>query len=111
MVKTVIDASALLALLNGEPGADVVAQALPGGVMSAVNVSEVVAKLYVVWDTGEGDLSSHKTTWSGGHTFQRRAGIPCGVTSYCYPKYRCLVRRPRLFKLGENAGTNGADGR
>ena len=45
MVKTVIDASALLALLNGEPGADIVAQALPGGVMSAVNVSEVVAKL------------------------------------------------------------------
>jgi ribonuclease VapC len=45
MVRTVIDASALLALLNGEPGADIVAQALPGGVMSAVNVSEVVAKL------------------------------------------------------------------
>ena len=45
MVRMVIDASALLALLNGEPGADVVAQALPGGVMSAVNVSEVVAKL------------------------------------------------------------------
>ena len=45
MVRTVIDASALLVLLNGEPGADIVAQALPGGVMSAVNVSEVVAKL------------------------------------------------------------------
>jgi len=45
MARTVIDASALLALLNGEPGADVVAQALPGGVISAVNVSEVVAKL------------------------------------------------------------------
>ena len=45
MVRTVIDASALLVLLNGEPGADIVAQALPGGVISAVNVSEVVAKL------------------------------------------------------------------
>ena len=45
MVKTVIDASALLALLNREPGADIVEQALPGGVMSAVNVTEVVAKL------------------------------------------------------------------
>ena len=45
MVRTGIDASALLVLLNGEPGADVVAQALPGGVISAVNVSEVVAKL------------------------------------------------------------------
>jgi len=43
--EVVIDASALLALLNAEPGADVVAEALPGGVISAVNLSEVVAKL------------------------------------------------------------------
>jgi PIN domain nuclease of toxin-antitoxin system len=43
--EIVIDASALLALLNAEPGADVVAEALPGGVISAVNLSEVVAKL------------------------------------------------------------------
>ena len=45
MPETVIDASALLALLNAEPGADVVAEALLGGVISAVNLSEVVAKL------------------------------------------------------------------
>lgn len=45
MPEAVIDASALLALLNAEPGADVVAEALPGGVISAVNLSEVVAKL------------------------------------------------------------------
>jgi len=43
--EAVIDASALLALLNAEPGADVVAEALLGGVISAVNLSEVVAKL------------------------------------------------------------------
>jgi len=43
--ETVIDASALLALLNAEPGADVVAEALPDGVISAVNLSEVIAKL------------------------------------------------------------------
>jgi ribonuclease VapC len=43
--EAVIDASALLALLNDEPGADVVAEALPKGVISAVNLSEVVAKL------------------------------------------------------------------
>jgi ribonuclease VapC len=43
--EIVIDASALLALLNAEPGSDVVAEALPGGVISAVNLSEVVAKL------------------------------------------------------------------
>ena len=45
MPEAVIDASALLALLNAEPGADVVAEALPRGVISAVNLSEVVAKL------------------------------------------------------------------
>ncbi len=45
MPKTVIDASALLALLNTEPGADTVIEALPGGIISAVNLSEVVAKL------------------------------------------------------------------
>jgi len=41
----VVDASALLALLNGEPGAERVAEALPGAAISAVNLSEVVAKL------------------------------------------------------------------
>ena len=45
MPEVVIDASALLALLNAEPGADIVAEALPGGVISAVNLSEVVVKL------------------------------------------------------------------
>lgn len=45
MPEVVIDASALLALLNAEPGADLVAEALPKGVISAVNLSEVVAKL------------------------------------------------------------------
>jgi ribonuclease VapC len=45
MAEIVMDASALLALLNAEPGADVVAEALPGAVISAVNISEVVAKL------------------------------------------------------------------
>jgi PIN domain nuclease of toxin-antitoxin system len=42
----VVDASALLALLQQEPGADQVAEAIAAGaVMSRVNVSEVVAKL------------------------------------------------------------------
>jgi PIN domain nuclease of toxin-antitoxin system len=41
----VLDASALLTLLQGEPGADVVAKILSNGAMSAVNLSEVAAKL------------------------------------------------------------------
>jgi ribonuclease VapC len=44
--RGVLDASCLLALLNHEPGAHIVAEAIGGGApVSAVNFSEVVAKL------------------------------------------------------------------
>lgn len=42
---TVLDASALLAAFFDEPGAEVVAERMNGALMSAVNLSEVVAKL------------------------------------------------------------------
>jgi ribonuclease VapC len=41
----VLDASALLCLLQAEPGADRVAEAMPNAQIGAVNFSEVVAKL------------------------------------------------------------------
>jgi ribonuclease VapC len=41
-VEAVLDASALLAWLVQEPGADVVGRYLPRGVISAVNLSEVL---------------------------------------------------------------------
>lgn len=40
-----LDASALLALLNAEPGSEIVAGSIPGAAISAVNLSEVVSKL------------------------------------------------------------------
>jgi ribonuclease VapC len=43
--KSVLDASALLALLNQEAGADQVAAVIPRAALSAVNLAEVVAKL------------------------------------------------------------------
>lgn len=43
-MTAVLDASALLAVLHGEKGADVVEALLDGAVMSAVNWSEVVQK-------------------------------------------------------------------
>ena len=54
----VLDASALLALINSEPGAERVAQALPDACISAVNLSEVAGKLL---DKGvsEADVDSH----------------------------------------------------
>jgi ribonuclease VapC len=43
--EVILDASAILALLNAEPGADVVEETLPGAITSTVNLSETVAKL------------------------------------------------------------------
>ncbi|MGK7345367.1 MAG: type II toxin-antitoxin system VapC family toxin [Candidatus Nitrospinota bacterium M3_3B_026] len=45
MSECVLDASALLALLNGEAGSDRVEEVIPEAYVSSVNVSEVVAKL------------------------------------------------------------------
>ena len=44
-LQAVLDASAVLALLFAEPGADHVVQFLDTGAISAVNVAEVVSKL------------------------------------------------------------------
>ncbi|MCC5870047.1 MAG: type II toxin-antitoxin system VapC family toxin [Gammaproteobacteria bacterium] len=44
-MSAVLDASALLAWLHDEPGAERVAEALDGALVSAVNWSEVVQKL------------------------------------------------------------------
>jgi ribonuclease VapC len=45
MADAVLDASAILALILEEPGAGRVEPYLPGGIASAVNLGEVVAKL------------------------------------------------------------------
>lgn len=45
MPEAVLDASALLALLNAEPGAPAVAAVVSGASVSAVNYCEVVGKL------------------------------------------------------------------
>ena len=42
MAKIMLDASAVLAYLNSEPGADVVAARVPDGIISTVNLAEVV---------------------------------------------------------------------
>ena len=45
MRRTVLDASAILAALFREPGADVVETHYPEGIVSSVNLSEVASKL------------------------------------------------------------------
>ena len=44
-MSVVLDASAVLAVLNSEPGAEMVKDVLMGGSISATNFSEVIAKL------------------------------------------------------------------
>lgn len=44
-MTVVLDASAVLVLLLDEPGAEVVAEVLPDGVLGAVNLAEVLSKL------------------------------------------------------------------
>ena len=55
MPRTVLDASAVLAVILEEPGADVVVEALrSGAAMSTVNVAEVAARLHQDgWSTSE----------------------------------------------------------
>jgi ribonuclease VapC len=45
MNRVVLDASAVLALLNDEVGAKIVQESLPGAVISSVNFAEVVTRL------------------------------------------------------------------
>jgi PIN domain nuclease of toxin-antitoxin system len=45
MSDAVLDASAVLALLLAEPGADQVAATLPGALLSTVNLAEIITKL------------------------------------------------------------------
>ena len=45
MTNVVLDASALLALLQDEQGSEIVAEHLPDAAMSTVNLAEVVARL------------------------------------------------------------------
>jgi ribonuclease VapC len=54
MSSCVLDASALLALINGEKGSEIVMSHLPDAVISSVNFGEVVAKLIEVgWTEAE----------------------------------------------------------
>jgi PIN domain nuclease of toxin-antitoxin system len=60
MPSAVLDSSAVLAVLNGEPGAEIVAAVLATALVSAVNAAEVVGKLVdkgVTIDHAESALS------------------------------------------------------
>jgi len=45
VARSVLDSSAVLAFINGEPGAEIVAPLIADSLISAVNVAEVITKL------------------------------------------------------------------
>jgi PIN domain nuclease of toxin-antitoxin system len=57
VTSAVLDASALIAFLRAEPGADIVEKALSGAVISAVNYSEVLKKTIERGGTGDAAAS------------------------------------------------------
>ena len=57
MTNVVLDASAVLALLLGEPGADTVKAALDGAAIGAVNLAEVVSH-YAKLGAGRADIQA-----------------------------------------------------
>jgi len=57
VTSVVLDASAVLAVVNAEPGADMVRASLAGAIMSAVNYSEVLKKTIERGGTGEAAAS------------------------------------------------------
>lgn len=63
MSGVVLDASAVLAYLQGEPGGDLVAEQMAAAVIGAVNLSEVIAKLV---DKGLDDAAVDETLQSIG---------------------------------------------
>ena len=94
-MTVVLDASALLALMNDEPGAITVGETLTEAVISAVNLAEVVSKLVdrgmpeaqIFDDLGELDLSH----------------VPFDVQQAYATGLLRTATRPRGLSLGDRA--------
>jgi len=92
MSDVVLDSSAVLALLADEPGSDEVEAALPGALLSTVNLAEIVAKLCergmpaeeattLIYSIGVevADFDADQATHSGGlRASTRIAGLSLG---------------------------------
>jgi PIN domain nuclease of toxin-antitoxin system len=77
--NVVLDASALLALLNAEPGNEEVERSIPGAAISAVNLSEVVAKLTEAGMSEEAVRSVLEDIEIDVHPFDRELAYRTGV--------------------------------
>jgi PIN domain nuclease of toxin-antitoxin system len=75
----VLDASALLALLNAEPGSEEVAKSIPGAAISAVNLSEVISKFTERGMTEEVVRSTLEDIQIDVHPFDRESAYKTGA--------------------------------
>jgi ribonuclease VapC len=92
MTDAVLDASAVLADLRDEPGAEVVRATLQGSVISSVNLAEVITKLIEYGASGAEaqalaeagvyrvvDVDGHRAALAGAlHEKTRRTGVSLG---------------------------------
>ena len=104
MSRAVLDASALLTLLFQEPGGEKVIDRLPGSMLSAVNLSEVVTKSV---DTGM-PLEEARLVMAGLPCqivpFDREQAYLTGSLATGDPAFRSLPRRPGVPGVGPKTG-------
>ena len=93
-----MDASALLALLRAEPGAERVEPRLEGAGGGAVNLSEVVAKL-IADDVPEGEIRrAIRRLELHVHPLDAEHAYMAGISAPSHPRFRALVRRSGLIE-------------
>jgi PIN domain nuclease of toxin-antitoxin system len=93
--EVVLDASALLALLNREPGHEEVAEVIGDAVISAVNLSEVAAKLADRGMPGEAIREALAGLALETHDFDQELAFQAG---FLHP-----LTRSRGLSLGDRA--------
>ena len=95
-MSVVFDSSALLAIAFEEKGADVAARRLSGGIISAVNASEVVARFVDLGVSGEDARASLLGFGLEIRLFDTALAVAAGLL-------RAATREKGLLSLGDRA--------
>ena len=106
----VFDSSAVLAITFGERGADRAADALGDGVLSAVNASEVVARLV---ERGDGDEEARQTLRYLGlpiRPFDEGLAIAAGLLRRTTREHGLSLGDRACLALARRERTPGLDG-
>jgi PIN domain nuclease of toxin-antitoxin system len=95
VAEWILDASALLALLNNESGADAVRDTLPNAAISAVNLAEVISRLIAVGMPEDKTKEILSALGLEVAPFTEEEAFQCGLL---YPK-----TKPMGLSLGDRA--------